>query len=193
VNYRTFSVVGISGILLAIGSISILAYAAVWRIETTDGFSFKYPTTWDLEERENRINSISATLDYDRGGNYGQILFEHYDPDLSESIQSSENVVQNMETVLTNVYDGARIYETATDKYVINNQSAPYVLAKFSRSTLLGIEHDYVVMAIVINLGANDVIFAQYISAENDFNKLLGTAEQIFHSVKSVGAVETLI
>jgi len=193
VNYRTFSVVGISGILLAIGSISVLAYAAVWRIETTDGFSFKYPTTWDLEERENRINSISATLDYDRGGNYGQILFEHYDPDLSESIQSSENVVQNMETVLTNVYDGARIYETATDKYVINNQSAPYVLAKFSRSTLLGIEHDYVVMAIVINLGANDVIFAQYISAENDFNKLLGTAEQIFHSVKSVGAVETLI
>ena len=192
-NYRTFSVVGISGILLAIGSISVLAYAAVWRIETTDGFSFKYPTTWDLEERENRINSISATLDYDRGGNYGQILFEHYDPDLSESIQSSENVVQNMETVLTNVYDGARIYETATDKYVINNQSAPYVLAKFSRSTLLGIEHDYVVMAIVINLGANDVIFAQYISAENDFNKLLGTAEQIFHSVKSVGAVETLI
>ena len=192
-NYRTFSVVGISGILLAIGSISILAYAAVWRIETTDGFSFKYPTTWDLEERENRINSISATLDYDRGGNYGQILFEHYDPDLSESIQSSENVVQNMETVLTNVYDGARIYETATDKYVINNQSAPYVLAKFSKSNLLGIEHHYVVMAIVINLGANDVIFAQYISAENDFNNLLGTAEQIFQSVKSVGSVGILI
>lgn len=192
-NYHTFSVVGISGILLAIVSNSALAYAAVWRLETTDGFSFKYPITWDLEERENRITSISATLDYDRGGNYGQILFEHYDQDLSETIQSSENVVQNMETVLTNVYDGARIYETATDKYVINNQSAPYVLAKFSKSDLLGIEHDYVVMAIVINLDAKDVIFAQYISAENDFNELLGTAEQIFQSVKSVGAVEILI
>ena len=187
---RTFSV---SGILFAIVSISALAYAAVWRIETTDGFSFKYPTTWDLEERENRFTSISATLDYDRGGKYGQILFEHYDPDLSETIQSSENVVDNMETVLTNVYDGARIYETGTDKYVINNQSAPYVLAKFSKSNLIGIEQHYVVMAIVINLGTNDVIFAQYISAEKDFNKLLGTAKQIFQSVTSVGAVETLI
>ena len=184
---------GISGILFAIVSISALAYAAVWRIETTDGFSFKYPTTWDLEERENSFTSISATLDYDRGGKYGQILFEHYDPDLSETIQNSENVVDNMETVLTNVYDGARIYETGTDKYVINNQSAPYVLAKFSKSNLIGIEQHYVVMAIVINLGTNDVIFAQYISAEKDFNKLLGTAKQIFQSVTSVGAVETLI
>jgi len=98
-----------------------------------------------------------------------------------------------METVLTNVYDGSSTYETGTDKYVINNQSAPYVLAKFSKSNLIGIEQHYVVMAIVINLGTNDVIFAQYISAQNDFNKLLGTAEQIFQSVTSVGAVETLI
>jgi hypothetical protein len=42
-------------------------------------------------------------------------------------------------------------------------------------------------MAIAINLGSNDVVIAQYLADQNYFDKLLGNAEQIFQSVKSVG------
>jgi len=42
-------------------------------------------------------------------------------------------------------------------------------------------------MVMGINLGIDDLVIVQLYADQNNFDKLLGDAEQIFQSVKSVG------
>jgi hypothetical protein len=145
----------------------------------SDGVTFNFPSSWDVKDRENRFTSIIATLEYEKGGKSASIILEH-DPVFSGM---STDV---LETMLGEMYDGASVFESGTDKYVINNQSAPYIIGTFTQANLFGYEHNFVVLGLAIELGNYDAAFVQYVTDENTFDTLLGDAEQIIKSVKAV-------
>jgi hypothetical protein len=147
---------------------------------TADDFSFSYPSSSELQERENRFTSVSATLELKKDDTIG-IQFEAYSPDVGVEMN-----VDTLETVLTGMYDSANIFESGEDKYLINNKSAPYAIATYSSENIFGYSHDYVVMAILINLGNDDYVIGQYITTQDDFDNYLDNAEQIFQSVRPV-------
>lgn len=83
------------------------------------------------------------------------------------------------------------IVETGTDKYVINNHTAPYIMGTYDQVfyTLFGGERTepWVLMTMMIKLDSDDMILVQYRNSEDDFDKQLPMAKKIFQSVKAVG------
>ena len=82
------------------------------------------------------------------------------------------------------MYPDASIFESGNDKYVVNNQSAPYVIATMDKQNLFGYKQHLVIMAVAIPLGEDDGMVLQFIAEENDFDKLLGQVEGLIQSVK---------
>lgn len=76
-------------------------------------------------------------------------------------------------------------FESGTDKYIINNKTAPYVIGTFEKCDYLSDCNQYAVMAILIRLD-NVVIIGQYIAQWNDFDKYFGQVEKIFESIREV-------
>ncbi|CAN5637179.1 hypothetical protein BH18THE1_BH18THE1_19450 [soil metagenome] len=103
------------------------------------------------------------------------VAFRHYrDP------------VDTMESMVSILYDNVRIVESSSDKYLINNKIAPYVIATYTQPEPLGYDIDLVLMNIAINLEGNDTISAQYIAEENKFDRHLDEVEKIFQSIKPI-------
>ena len=85
-----------------------------------NGYSFQYPPNWDLTERQNRFRPIDAYLRSEGNVIAFQRINSSYDaPDNDNAL------LQDMEYVIKSVYPDAYIYESGTDKYFINNQTAP--------------------------------------------------------------------
>lgn len=144
-------------------------------------FTLEYPSGWKLEDKENRFTSKEATLEHKDGS---AIIFE-YGADYSDLYADDNDVVDSLNTVSEQNYDST-LFESGTDKYVINNQTAPYIISTFEKSNIFGYEHQYVVMAIYIKLG-NAAMIGQYLAQEDDFDKHLEQVEKIFQSVKGIG------
>ena len=67
----------VAAFLVSLNPIDVEAQKG-WKTYTVeDEFSFKYPSNWDLEERENRFTSVDARLEY--GNNDVQMVFQGYD------------------------------------------------------------------------------------------------------------------
>jgi hypothetical protein len=192
--------VGIVMILVATFSTCILiSYTSAatkststWKTETNGEFTFKYPSSWDLKEKENRFTTIDNTLEYDRGVRTGEIIFEH-DQTLSDKISDFDTnaTLDVIKNVLTDSHTDANIFETGVDKYVINNLSAPYAIATYTEENLFGFKNNWVDLMILIPLGNDDYVLTQYVAGENDFDKLLPDVERIFQSVRPVIAGPT--
>jgi hypothetical protein len=152
-----------------------------------DEFSFKYPSNWKLEERENRFTSIDARLEY--GNNDVQMTFEGMggsDSDTASIIAGADDdrLLEAIETVLEGKNDGS-VFESGLDKYTINNRTAPYAIGTFSTESLFGISLDMVVLLTAVHVG-DQVVLVQYYAEENDFDKYLPKAEAVFQSLTPV-------
>lgn len=163
--------------------IGILVIPVEGKTFDNEKFTFEYPNGWKLEGKENRFTDREATLETKDGS---AMTFE-YNPtfEADHMIGSDENIVSTMEEVAENSYDGS-IYESGTDKYIVNNQTAPYVLATFDKTNIFGYTHNYVVMVVYIKLNGDSASIAQYIAQEDDFDKHLKQVEKIIQSVKDV-------
>lgn len=154
-----------------------------------DKYSFEFPNGCKLEKKENRFSTANAILDCK--GDAG-LQFES-SADLSDSIAlaSDDTLVDTMENVFERLYENVNIVETGTDKYMINNLTAPYVLGtydqEFSNAFGFSSTKPYVLMGMIIKLNSDDVILVQYRNNEDDFDKGLPMAEKIFQSVKGLG------
>lgn len=152
--------------------------ALTWKTKTTDNITFQYPSNWKLKH-EPKYSGFEATLskgaaviklEYDKDGSFSG------DPD--SVLSFIENFAE--ERMGGN---GGSIQESGTDKYFINNASAPYVIATGSKQ-LLFTNLNWVDMAIGINANGTTVL-GQYISDQDNFEKNQPTALKIFESVKA--------
>ena len=78
--------------------------------------------------------------------------------------------------------------ERGTDKYIINNQTAPYVQATHEQefTTFFGTpgdSEDWVYMVVGIKMG-NDMLYAQYKNDQNHFDKDLKVFEKVLKSIE---------
>lgn len=152
-----------------------------------DEFSFKYPSNWKLEERENRFTSIDARLEY--GNNDVQMTFEgmgESDGDSAAVIAGADDnqLLDGVETVLEGKNQGS-VFESGLDKYMINNRTAPYAIGTFTTESLFGISLDMVVLLTAVHLN-DEVVLVQYYAEEDDFDKHLPKAEQVLQSITPV-------
>jgi hypothetical protein len=177
----TLMVVLIVAIASAVGITNSVAAKTV----TSEGYTLDAPTGWKVKGQENRFSGFQNTLSYSHGGKTGSIVIEH--SDVFAGVDADR-----METVLKMAYDDASVFESGDDKYVVNNMSAPYVIATFTKTNLFGFERDFVVMAVAVQLTDEDAVNVQYIADKNDFDKLLPQVEKIIQSVKPTETTSNL-
>jgi hypothetical protein len=154
-----------------------------WKTYTVeDEFSFKYPRNWDLTEKQNRFTSRDAALDHGEGA----ITFEH-EANISELYEgyTDQELLNKIEETSRSAYEATE-FESETDKYIINNMTAPYMISTFTKANLFGYDDDYAILGMVIKLSATDFIIVQYLSTADDFDKQLKTVERILESVKPI-------
>ena len=78
---------------------------------------------------------------------------------------STSNLDVNvLEEVIGQIYPDSSVFESGSDKYTVNNQSAPYVIATMTKENLFGYKTHYVVMAVTVPLGEDDGLIIQYIA-----------------------------
>ena len=153
-----------------------------------DIYSFQFPNGCKIEEKENRFTTIDASIEckedtgfqFESGGDFSNSLAGYSDDEL----------VDTLLTVKESQWDNVVEVERGVDKYFINNKTAPYIITtydqKFSNAFGLESTKPWVSMTMVIKVG-DQLILAQYMNNEEDFDKQLPTAEKIFRSVNEVG------
>lgn len=174
---------------LVFGSLLLIPMSAEAKIYENDRYSFEYPSGCKLEKKENRFSSTDATLECkgDAGVNFESSM------ETSESLagSSDEDLVTNLESVFELNNENTGVVETGTDKYIINNFTAPYVIGtydqEFSNAFGLTSTESYVLMTMLIKLHDNEMVMLQYRNTEDDFDKQLPMVEKIFQSVKPLG------
>jgi hypothetical protein len=181
----------LSVVVLGTGLVLMLSPVEAKTFMSKDGFSFDYPSNWKLKDRENRFTSVSATLENKLvNSNSSIIVFENLNKTLGV-FDSTETANEGDSTTIDSLNEIIRTkwntkeFESATDKYIINNKTAPYVIGTFERCDIYNNCYDYAVMAISIKLDNANVI-GQYIAQWNDFDLFLNQVEKIFQSVREV-------
>jgi hypothetical protein len=169
---------------LIIAPIDVAAQKGWKTYKVEDEFSFRYPSNWDLteKEKENRFTSRDATLNHGEG----VITFEH-DANISELYEgyTDQELLNKIEETSRSAYEATE-FESGTDKYIINNMTTPYMISTFTKANVFGHDHDYAILGMVIKLSATDFVIAQYLSTQDDFDKQLNTVEKILQSVKPI-------
>jgi hypothetical protein len=187
------------GLMIVLIGLVFLPSHAIAKIFTSkDGFSFDYPSNWELIDRQNRFTSISATLvNKNVSDNSSAILFEYSRKPAGVTVPTAPNydkinynrtydefTIDNLNTMMQNKLNTTE-FENGTDKYIINNKTAPYIIGTFEKCDFFSDCDQYARMMILIRLD-NSVIIGQYIAQWNDFDKYFGQVEKIFQSVKEV-------
>jgi hypothetical protein len=153
-----------------------------------DKYKFEYPNGCKLEKKENRFTSIDASMDCKGDASF---QFETTDT-LSDVLieDTDDGMLDTLLTALESQWSGVYEIERGTDKYIINNQTAPYIITsydqEFSNAFGLTKTENWGLMAIVMKIG-NDIVIGQYQNNEDSFDKQLPMAEKIFQSVKGFG------
>jgi hypothetical protein len=156
-----------------------------WKTYTVESeFSFKYPSNWKLEERENRFTSMDARLEY--GNNDVQMTFEGMSPTDAGSAsdivgRTDSELLDALETVIDDKNLGS-VFESGLDKYTINNRTAPYAIGTYSTESLFGISLEMAVMMTAVHVG-DELVLIQYLAEEDDFDKHLPKVEQVLNSI----------
>ena len=154
-----------------------------------DKYTFEYPSGCKLETSENRFSTADATLECKGEAGF---LFESGEESTSSwSDLSDDKMVSLLEETLGNIHYGSTVVESGTDKYMINNYSAPYVIGTYDQEfhNLFGTTktEEWALMMIVIRLDNGEHMMVQYRNNEDDFDKQLPMAEKIIYSVKGLG------
>lgn len=158
-----------------------------------DKYTAQYPGGCKTERGDNRF---SDTLTLECKGDIG-IQLENDEIFIDQlSGDTDDGMIDTLLSVLDRMHDGVEEVERGTDKYVINNQTAPYVIANYEQTftNFLGLpadSEDWVEMAIAIKLGNGDFVVGQYRNTQDDFDEDLPMALKVFKSVEGLGGNKT--
>jgi hypothetical protein len=177
-----------AALTFAIISAVSMTNTAMAKTVTGNGYTLEAPNGWKVTNKENRFTSTDKTLDYDKAGKVGSVKLEHSD---SFGVDSNYNTDQ-LEEVIGNVYPDASVFESGDTKYMVNNETVPYVIATMTKENLFGYKHHFVIFAATVPLGDDEGLIVQYIATEDDFDKLNSQVEKIIQSIKPTGSVSSV-
>jgi len=177
-------------ILVAAFVISMTPLNAEAKTYENEKYTFEYPNGCKLEKSENRFSSADASMECKGDAGF---LFESGDDEstLAWSDLSDDEMVSNLEETLGNIHYGSNVIESGTDKYMINNQTAPYVIGTYDQEfhNLFGTTktEEWALMLMLIKLDNGEHVLVQYRNNEDSFDRQLPMAEKIFQSVEGLG------
>jgi hypothetical protein len=170
-------VIGVAIFLAFLCPIDVGAQKGWKSYSVEDEFSFKYPSNWKLQERENRFTTIDAQLKY--GNNDVQMIFDGLG---TMSTKTDDEIVEALKTVIEDK-KSANVFDSGIDKQMTNNRTAPYVIGTYSTESLFGMSLDMVELITAVRLPNGEVVLVQYIAEENDFDKYLPKVKQVINSI----------
>ena len=162
-----------------------LVISAVSSVEAkefkTDSYSVEVPNGCKTESEQNRF-SDDARFDCKAG--YG---FE-FELEGSPYTGTDVELPNQLLTVIEEKWGPTEEVERGIDKYIINNQTAPYVQATYEQTftTYFGMpgdSEDWVYMVVGIKMG-DDMLYAQYKNDQNNFDKELKVFEKVLKSIE---------
>jgi hypothetical protein len=154
-------------------------------IETFEGDNFKYQynlSRWDFEGEPNRFNGDLTKLS--KSDNTLVMMREVTDDGVTD-----EEIIQRLKDIMdspANAKLNPILFESSTTKYIINNQTAPYVIYTEDICTYQYIKQDckdMVHLLMIVKL-PNRFVMVQYLSPEATFDRVLPEVETILHTIK---------
>ena len=175
-------------LILAGVCLSILSYSsteAEAKEFETNSYSVNIPNSCETEDEPNRFSSDAffECSNMDKAG--GNIAFEMAG---SPYTGTDEELPDQLLTVISDKWTDPQEVERGTDKYVVNNQTAPYIIATFEQefTGLFGLptkSEDWVYMVVGIKTD-DDMLYAQYKNSNSQFDKDLPIFEKILKSIE---------
>lgn len=109
---------------------------------------------------------------------------------------TDEELPDQLLTVIQDKWSTAEEVERGTDKYTINNETAPYIIAKYEQAftTFFGYPADpqeWAYMVVGVKMG-DDMLYAQYKNDQNHFDKQLPIFEKLLKTIKGNSTGENL-
>ena len=151
----------------------------------TDSYSVNMPNSCATEDEQNRFSDDAVFKCKNMGNAEGNIAFEMAGAPYAGT---DAELPDELMTVISDKWSDPQEVERGTDKYIINNQTAPYVIATFEQefTGLFGLptkSEDWVYMVVGIKTG-DDMLYAQYKNDQSDFDKDLAVFEKVLDSIK---------
>jgi hypothetical protein len=177
----------LAGVCLVV-SISMNAEAKPFK---TNSYTVNIPNGCETETEENRFSDDAFFKCKNMGNAEGNIAFEMAG---SSYTGADAELPDQLMTVISDKWSDPHEVERGTDKYVVNNQTAPYVIATFKQefTGLFGLptkSENWVYMVVGIKTG-DDMLYAQYKNSANKFDKQLPIFEKVLKSIKPVAKGE---
>jgi hypothetical protein len=171
----------LAGVCLVV-SVSMSAEAKEFK---TDSYSVNMPNGCKTEREENRFSDDAFFKCKNMGNAEGNIAFEMAG---SSYTGTDAELPDQLMTVISDKWSDPQEVERGTDKYVVNNQTAPYVIATFEQefTGLFGLPtktEDWVYMVVGVKMG-DDMLYAQYKNDQNHFDKQLPIFEKLLKTIK---------
>lgn len=151
----------------------------------TGSYSVNMPNSCTTEDEENRFSDDAFFKCKNMGNAEGDIAFEMAGAPYTGT---DEELPDELMSVISDKWSDPQEVERGTDKYIINNQTAPYVIATFEQeyTGLFGLptkSEDWAYMVVGIKTG-DDMLYAQYKNDQSDFDKDLDVFEKVLNSIK---------
>jgi len=176
----------IAGIVLFSGLVLFFSAVEAKPFKTNE-YSVNMPNGCNTEREENRFTDDAFFKCKGMGNAEGNIAFEMAG---SPYTGTDAELPDQLMTVISDKWSDPQEVERGTDKYVVNNQTAPYVIAKFKQefTTFFGLpgdSQDWVYMVVGVKMG-DDMLYAQYKNSANKFDKQLPIFEKLLKSIRPV-------
>jgi hypothetical protein len=152
----------------------------------TSSYSVNMPNSCKTEDEPNRFSSDAFFECSNMDKAEGNIAFEM---EGSPYTGTDEELPDQLLTVISDKWGSdVEEVERGIDKYVLNNQTAPYVIATFEQefTGLFGLptkSEDWVYMVVGIKTD-DDMLYAQYKNSNSQFDKDLPIFEKVLNSIE---------
>jgi hypothetical protein len=178
----------IAGIVLFSGLVLISSAVDAKPFKTSE-YSVNMPNGCKTEREENRFSDDAFFKCKNMGNAEGNFAFEMAGAPYTGT---DAELPDQLMTVISDKWSDPQEVERGTDKYVVNNQTAPYVIATFKQefTGLFGLPtktEDWAYMVVGVKLG-DDMLYAQYKNDANHFDKQLPIFEKVLKSIQPVGS-----
>lgn len=153
----------------------------------TKSYSVNVPNSCKTEDEPNRFSSDAFFECSNMDEAVGNIAFEMAGAPYTGT---DEELPDQLLTVISDKWSDPQEVERGTDKYVLNNQTAPYIIATFEQefTGLFGLptkSEDWVYMVVGIKTD-DDMLYAQYKNSNSQFDKDLPIFEKVLDSIEII-------
>lgn len=151
----------------------------------TDSYSADIPNECEIEDVPNRFAQDAFFKCKNLGNAEGDIAFELAG---SPYTGTDEDLPDELMTVISDKWNDPHEIERGTDEYIINNATAPYIIAKFEQEStgLFGLppeNEDWLYMVVGIKTG-DDLLYAQYKNKVTKFDEQMPIFENVLESIE---------